>query len=533
MTDGETTVGGWRRKLAWAFVIVLLLAAPIGGWTWYKFFRVVPQPDWVTHDPEQYFLHGSIGAEGAAGIPYWILVVLPRLFDDYMPGPGGYAAFGLPWKEGDELPAGFSKQRVGFDRVAFNCALCHATQYRAIPDTTPTIVAAGGSHTADIEGLMNFFTNAANDSRFSGETMMTQIDLAYRLGFLDRLLYKYVYIPLTRKQLRAQGAGFAWATARPRWGPGRDAPMNLTKFNFLQLPADSSIDNTDFPSIWHLDARVQAGRTWPDSDYALHADWARAPVPPDQLMLMNLDGATTSYLSVIFDSALGLQAENSAFFRRRMHDLEAWLRTVPPPRYPLPIDSGLAARGQPLFERECAACHASGRPNRLGTVIPVEEVGTDPERTNAWTQQAADSANATVAHRLGIRRTPMGKPARPGYIALQLDGLWLRAPYLHNGSVPTLRALLEPPPRRPRGFYRGYDVLDRVNVGFIARRCPGDQADLPAGPVSVEWQWGCMPSTRGWWYDTGKRGNGNGGHAWGTTLTDAEKASLVEYLKTF
>src|SRR6185436_20579183 len=123
--------------------------------------------------------------------------------------------------------------------------------------------------------------------------------------------------------------------------------------------------------------------------------------------------------------------------------------------------------GQPLFEEHCAICHANGRDNRMGTVIPLEEIGTDPERTRAWTLEAANGANRVVAA-AGIQRTPMSKPPRPGYIALQLDGLWLRGPYLHNGSVPTVSALLERAACRPKVFYRGYDVLDRDNIGFVA-----------------------------------------------------------------
>ena len=533
-------IRGKRRRLLVVLLVLLILAIPLGAYGWYKFFRQVPQPEWITGDPEANFLYGSIGAEGEAGIPYWILVVLPRIFDDLLPGPGGYASLGIPWAEGSELPAGFSKKTVGFERVAFNCALCHATQYRTDATATPTIVAAGGSHTADIQGLLEFFSAAANDSRFSAETIMTQIDIAYPLGFVDRLLYKFVYIPLTRKRLREQGSEFAWAAARPRWGPGRDAPMNLTKFNFLRLPVDGSVDNTDFPSIWHLKTRVQPGRTWPAEDHALEADWSKLHVEPAKLMLMNLDGATTSFRSVILDSALGLQAQNSEFFRQRMKDLEDWLMNLPPPKYPLPIDSVVAARGAAVFEQRCAECHASGRDNRLGTVIPIEELGTDPERVNAWTRQAADSANVTVKNLMGIRRTPMGKPDRSGYIALQLDGLWLRGPYLHNGSVPTVRALLEPEERRPRTFYRGYDVLDRWNLGFVSRRCAGEEAELPESPRpasassdSTELQWGCMPNDRGWLYDASQRGNGNGGHAYGVDLSDEAKMELIEYLKTF
>ena len=526
------TTPKWKRWLKRIVIALIVLAVPVGYFAWYKFFRQVDQPVAITGNPEANFLHGSIGTESQAGIPYWIIVALPRIFDDLLPGPGGYASLGLPWKEGAELPVGFSKKTVGFDRVGFNCALCHATQYRTRPDTSSVIVAAGGSHTADIEGLLNFFSRAANDSRFSADVILTEIDRTYRLSFVDRMLYKFAFIPIVRKRLAQQGAEFAWSNDRPRWGPGRDAPMNLTKFNFLQLPADSSVDNTDFPAIWSLKSRVQPGRTWPPHDTAsIVGDWSTLTVAPADAMLMNLDGATTSFRSVLFDSALGLQAEDSPFFRQRMKDLEDWLMNLAPPDYPLPIDSVMRARGEVVFEARCAQCHASGRTNRLGTVIPLAEIGTDPERVNAWTKEAADSANRAVRNSLGIQRTPMVKP-QPGYIAMQLEGIWLRAPYLHNGSVPTLRALLEPPERRPAEFYRGYDVLDRHNVGFVSRRCAAGEPVVDAGLPPQAVQWGCMPENDGWRFRTGERGNSNRGHAFGVDLSAAEKAALVEYLKT-
>jgi mono/diheme cytochrome c family protein len=529
-TQRRDKIKRWAKRL---LLIGVVLALPVGAFVWYRFFRQVPQPAWITEDPEANFLYGSIGTESQAGIPYWIVVVLPRIFDDLLPGPGGYASLGLPWEEGRELPAGFSKKTIGFERVGFNCALCHATRYRTRPDETPTVVAAGGSHTADIEGLLNFFSEAANDSRFGAETILTQIDLAYPLSWTDRLFYKFLFIPLVRKQLREQGEEFAWAADRPHWGPGRDAPMNLTKFNFLGLEVDQSVDNTDFPAIWNLQARVQPGRTWPADDMSLTADLSKLDVEPSRLMLMNLDGATTSFRAVIIDSALGLQAEDSPFFRQRIQDLEEWLMTLPPPDYPLPVDSALASRGAAVFGETCATCHAPGRDNRLGTVIPLGEIGTDPERSLAWTRQAADSANRAVLNGAGVERTPMAKPEREGYIALDLGGIWLRGPYLHNGSVPTVRALLEPPERRPATFYRGYDVLDSEHLGFITTRCGVDADGAGAGVVTdTGLQWGCMPAHEGWPYDTSERGNGNGGHLYGTDLPPEAKTALVEYLKT-
>ena len=84
--------GWWKRKLLVALGVLVVLAAVGGGFTWYKFFREEPQPDWITKDPDMRFKYGSIGAERAAGMPYWIFYVLPRMFPDKLPKPGGLAA---------------------------------------------------------------------------------------------------------------------------------------------------------------------------------------------------------------------------------------------------------------------------------------------------------------------------------------------------------------------------------------------------------------------------------------------------------
>jgi mono/diheme cytochrome c family protein len=534
---------GWKRTLLLVAAAFVILAVPVAYFAWYNFFRELPQPAWITEDPEMNFLYGSIGGEASAGFPYWLIVVLPRIFGEYIPAPGGYAAFGLPWEEGRELPVGFSKKTVGFDRVGFNCAICHATQYRITENETPTIVAGGGSHTTDVQGLLEFLSRCAEDERFNADTILNEIDLTYRLSFVERAMYKYLLIPLVRDLLREQGRSWAWTQHRPRWGPGRDAPMNLTKFILLGMPDDGSVDHTDFPSLWNLKTRVQEGRVWPADDYSLTADFSKLDTPLDRLMLMNLAGDTTSYRSVIIDSALGLQPPQEGglptpspitpFFRQRVAEIEDWILNTPAPEYPLGYDRGLAAQGAGLFAAHCADCHESGRDNRLGTVIPLDEIGTDPMRAESWTRQAADMANEVVVNELGMERTPMSKP-HDGYVALQLDGLWLRGPYLHNGAVPTVRALLEPPECRPRSFYRGYDLLDPVNLGFVALRCDADGNavyDLPPGCEAKPVAAGCVPELQGWRHDTGEAGNSAAGHLWGTDLADHEKDALVEYLK--
>src|SRR5262249_38052624 len=101
-----------------------------------------------------------------------------------------------------------------------------------------------------------------------------------------------------------------------------------------------------------------------------------------------------------------------------------------------------------------------------------------------------------------------------GYANQPLDGIWARAPYLHNGSVPTLRDLLEPAERRPPVFYRGYDVFDQAKVGLVSNR--------PAADGRTYFR-----------YDTSLPGNSNSGHDYATSLPDEDKRAVVEYLKTF
>lgn len=189
-----------RRSLitiAVAAVIVLLGALFI----WDRLYRQRAQPASITSDMDEMFLYGSIGNEADVGLPYWVAVVLPRVFGErYLPGPGGYAAV-LPWEEGKELPVGFTKKRVGVDRVGFNCALCHTTERRFKEHDTKRIADAGQLHAADIKGLANFFAKSAADARFNADTILTEIDLAYRLNPIDRWLYRFVLIPRSRDRL--------------------------------------------------------------------------------------------------------------------------------------------------------------------------------------------------------------------------------------------------------------------------------------------------------------------------------------------
>lgn len=470
-------------------VIVLILGALLAYVGWDRFLRDHGAAQF--DDPDERFKYGSIGAENDAGIPYWIFYVLPRVFPDKLPKPGvGYASFGVVWEEGRELPVGFSKRRIGFDRVANTCAACHVSSYRSRPEETPTLVVTGPNHMLDLEAFFRFLVDCAKDPRFNADTLMAEIDLAADLDFIDRLAYRYLIIPITRKRLTEREAQFEWIYRHdfPEWGRGRDDAMNLTKYFMIRWPMDDSFGPTDMPSIWNLKKYV-------------HEHGHR----------MNFAGDSHDAYSVVIDSALGLmgaEPKDRADFLAHIDWLVDYLGNKPAPEYPFPIDADSAAHGKTLFDAHCAVCHASAR---TGTIVPLDEVGTDRGRIDTWGMQAAIEANRVVSA-MGIERKGLVEEPLSGYVAQFLDGIWLRAPYLHNGAVPTLADLLTPAAERPQSFWRGYDVYDPGRVGFIVQGAAAERA--------------------GTHYDTTLRGNGNQGHEFGTALPDADKAALLEYLKT-
>lgn len=483
-----------RRR--WLTILGALVVIGVAGAlvTYNRLFREADPP--AFHTDEDHFLFGSIGTEANEGVPYWIWLVLPRIFPDLLPGPGGYASLGLLSRGDAEMPVGLSKVTVGFPRVGINCAFCHTASYRIRADDAPVLVPGGPSHQTVPQAYFRFLFAAASDPRFNASAILGEIAKNTRLPLTDRLLLRFAIIPATRRALRrARDQQDAWMRTRPDWGPGRIDPFNPVKFRMLGLPVDDTIGNSDMVPVWNIRRR---------EGWAYH--W---------------DGLNRSLREVVISSALG-DGTPGAWVDR---DVAKWddadpasisslqrvtnfMLSSPAPRFPLPIDQALAAQGSAIYQAQCASCHAATGP-RAGTIIPVAEVGTDRHRVDMWTRASADAYNAYGQGRAwdfsGFRSTT-------GYVPPLHDGLWLRGPYLHNGSVPTLADLLEPPAARPVRFWRGGDIVDPVRVGFVS-----------SGPEAER---------EGSLYEVSAPGNSNAGHTYGTTLPAGDKRALLEFLKT-
>jgi hypothetical protein len=468
---------GLLKVLLPVILIVVVIAIAITGWN--TLFRRAPLTYYES--PADHFKYGSVGTEAVEGIPYWIWVVLPRLFPEKLPGSGGYTSLGLTWEEGREMPIGLTKERIGFDRVGVNCALCHVGTVRSDNLDKPSFLVGGPSTKFDVQRYLQFFFDCAHDPRFTATFILPEIEYNHHITLLENILYRLFIIPQTQQRLLAQEQAFAWMNQRPPTGPGR-TDINPFKIRVLGLEDDGTVGSADIMPLWNKGEQTGFVQHW--------------------------DGLNTSLREAIVAGALGTGTTPKELNLDSLDRIESWIQTAPPPPYPFAIDETLANQGQAIFTTECASCHASGG-DRTGQVIPLTEVLTDPNRANHWTAEAAAAFNA-YAERDDWDFDEFQDT--DGYKAGSLEGLWARAPYLHNGSVPSLASLLTPPEDRPPVFYRGYDRYDSETVGFVSE---GPDAEAVGFKV-----------------DTTVVGNGNQGHLYGTALSDSEKRSLLEYLKT-
>lgn len=377
------------------------------------------------------------------------------------------------------LPAGLAGRRVeGVDILAENCLVCHA----------------GPLNGRMVLGLGNSFIDSAvpedhqlfePDRRAALRLTPAEAAMAERWEryMIDLLPHARTTSPGTSTALYFTGYFFSHRD------PETFAWVEEPYYPMLPGPPPE----TDIPPWWHLrkkTALYYGGEVTGDFTRSL-----------------------MQFMSPPGNALADLQAAEPDF-----RHILAFLRTLEPPAWPWPIDRARADAGEQVFNRTCSTCHGTygaeeRYPNR---VVPLAVVGTDPARSEFMRALGfADHYNRSwYGERSQMRATE-------GYVAPPLDGVWASAPYLHNGSVPTLAALLDPA-ARPTYFIRAWSSrsYDRERVGWQIEAVDHGQSGEPD------------PERRRLIYDTTQRGKSNAGHTFAAGLTPDERAALLEYLKT-
>lgn len=214
-------------------------------------------------------------------------------------------------------------------------------------------------------------------------------------------------------------------------------------------------------------------------------------------------------------SVLGIKDSTAARkVQQQFDDVIAWLQSLEPPTYPKQINQSLALEGKMLFETHCKKCHGTygEREYYPNKIVPLAEIKTDPLYARYFMYQSGLSKWYNASW---FATSPPYSELKPsaGYIAPPLDGVWATAPYLHNGSVPTLEDLLNSK-QRPSRWQRSGEGQD-----YDWQR--------------VGWQYTVPKNAKGdYTFDTSLLGYSNQGHIFGDTLNADERATMIEYLKT-
>jgi hypothetical protein len=427
--------------------------------------------------------------------------------------------------------------------LGFTCAACHTTQ---IEVKGKRLRIDGGPAMADFNSFIRSLTQAIEAT----------INEKIKYGrFADKVIGKAAQ-PADREALRQRLIAYsaAFAAYRDRNSPqfahgfGRvDALgliMNEVFGTALQIPANYRINDApvSYPELW----------------YTPKLDWVQWNGSVANPFARNVGEVLGAY-GHAYIPEMGVKGIPSSVRGKNLHDLEQLIAKLEPPMWNEDIlgklDLDQVKRGAAVYETAgCAKCHANKAPYPMTepnqakrqfiktNMISLKTIGTDQKTaTNFVTREAlpgllgqANGPSMRAADLLSLFVTQVvarqfeemklnadeqkeyngfrnggDPPNLLAYKAKPLAGVWATAPYLHNGSVPSLYELLQSPAQRVKTFYTGSREFDPKTVGFKTERFEG-----------------------GFLFDTNLPGNSNAGHIYGTDRTPGELADLIEYLKT-
>jgi len=443
------------------------LPEPVKGTGW-RTKKIPEYPQVPGGDPEagyRYLIYGDFLGEG---IPYEFLEkrMLPEREDTVLQREGlnSRAPYVMNIFEAE------NGEMVGNG----NCFACHA----------------GELNGEVVIGLGDSFSDYQNNWDMMARMMNFGMDLKYNKQSPEWKAYDDFgkYFKAMGKYIKTNQPGVNPAAILAEACARRRDPIDLTYVENPNYEMPRYAIATDVPPLWNVDKK--------------NALYYTAVGRGDFTKLL----FQASILGIP-DSAAARKAVNN------FKDVVAWLEQLEAPEYPKPIDQPLADRGEVIFNEHCSGCHGTygaeeTYPNK---VVSLDLIKTDP----LYASYAVEAPIVDWYNKSWFATTEPTSSFQPeaGYIAPPLDGIWATAPYLHNGSVPTLEDLLNSR-QRPKYWQRSgrSDDYDYQKVGWNYKA-----VDKPKGD---------------WTYDTSLRGYSNAGHYFGDKLNATERGAVIEYLKT-
>jgi len=404
------------------------------------------------------------------------------------------------------------------------CAACHAgPSYGSDGSPDPTHAIPGTPNSGlDLEAFTLESYRALKASISDEVRLWSAIDRLFpEMGTLERQSLKWFALPTAKSKLKELELGLDRPLPFFNGAPGLTNGVSAIK-NMLGLSDPAKLDTrTGFVSIPALNDRFFRSAVLVDGAYTVKG--SKRFTPKSRAAAKETPARPLAEIASLFlVPSMGLSPERAADAIPVLIDVAEYLRDLAPPRFPGPIDLALASRGRTVYDRSCAECHGTydesrDRPKLISFPNWAGDVGSDDTRRKAFSDKLKLAIGKTLHSRKFLDVEATGQLAAP-----LLSGLWASAPYFANGSVPTVRHILEPK-SRPKMFVTGGHALDFENLGVKLVTDASGFAVFPAryrpysAPVRI---------------DTSRPGFSNHGHEDQVSgLTAEERDGLLEFLK--
>lgn len=428
-----------------------------------------------------------------------------------------------------DAPLGFSMgvvkrdvPQIALTTANLSCASCHAG-HSFDRDGEPMLGGAylGAPNTSlDLEAYTLAVYDAFKAADDSEKLFAAMIALFPDTSEAERATIRNFVWPRVKKRMAALRSNGDRPLPFVNGAPGLTNGVAALKMQLGRMPNDPHATLRGFTSIPDLGARRYRTVLLYDGAYAPPGATPGTITHESRISEKHLDelAAVTAFFTV---PSMGVKPEKALDHIREAEDVFRFLKRYEAPRFPGKIDAARAQHGRELFAARCASCHGEydesvDHPRLIAFPNWQGAFDTDPERATVFGPTLAQTVQRSAyGEKLTARATGQ-------YAAPLLTGLWLSAPYLHNGSVPTLWDLMHAAERPARFLVGGHRLnYERMGIDLVAN----------ADGTRV-YPDGYAPWSRPALIDTTTRGLSNVGHAKEFDgLGDADKRALLEYLK--
>ncbi len=408
--------------------------------------------------------------------------------------------------------------------MTLGCAACHAgVAYRSDGAPDPDVAVLGRPNTAiDLEAFAQDSYAAVKHALKNERVLMRAMQRLFPdLTLRERWTLEWVVVPSLRTRLAELVVTMDRPLPFSNGAPGLTNGVAALKMQLGLASKHHYLDGAGFVSIPDLADRNFRSALLADGAYAQKGSQRFRPVSMTEAATRDVE-AMAGIASFFMVPTMGLTPSRAASAIPDLVPVLAYLASARPLTFPGPVDLDRARSGGAVYARACAACHGSygaslNPPKLIAFPNWAGDVGTDRARVDAFDAPLKAAVDQTDHGRSILDAAVTGVIAAP-----PLSGVWSSAPYLTNGSIPTLRHLLEPA-TRPQRFMTGGHRLDLSRVGI-------------AGDLAADGTWTYASDYRAYSKpvvtDTRNPGYSNRGHDRQVQgLSDQDRTDLLEYLK--